>query len=147
MALVLLVATAVFWASGGHVVFVGSMARSFVLLPPGAVVARWSLSGEVSAGLVQHTLSLVLWGGELWALGALLALPWLAAMGLTQVTLGFVARAAPQIHAALLGMSLQALLGVRVLLIVLRALTDRVLDALLRAMSVAETWLQTGFSP
>lgn len=90
-----------FLAMNGHLVVIETMAKSFVLLPVGAGPIKM-------AGLNV----LVQAGGQIFTLGLLLSLPVLAALLVTNMSIGVMSRAAPQFNVFAVGFPLTLTMGV-----------------------------------
>ena len=102
--LLALVATMAFLAVNAHLVLLSALAESFVTLPISAT--------PMSIGA---PLELVKWGGRIFSAGLQLALPIIAALLITNVALGILTRAAPQLN--LFGIGFPVTLGVGMLTI------------------------------
>jgi flagellar biosynthesis protein FliR len=102
------VAILIFLQLGVHRWLLRSLAQSFEYLPPGTIGAI----PAATAGLVQAA-------GRMMTIGAQMAAPVLVATMLTDVALGFIGRAAPQLPVMLVGISIKHLLGVGILAIVI----------------------------
>ena len=89
----------VFLAINGHLMMLSALAESFRLLPIGAAVSA------------SAWLSLVDWGGTIFATGLMLALPVIAALLMTNVALGILTRAAPQLNLFAVGFPVTILVG------------------------------------
>jgi flagellar biosynthetic protein FliR len=113
-ALYLLVATMVFFRIGGVPRLVEGLLGSYQVLPVG---------GGLGAGPARHAAQLVaLASARLIASGVALAAPVVVAVWLTDLGLGLVARAAPQVPVYFLGLPLKGLLSVGIILLGLGAL-------------------------
>ena len=99
-----LIATMAFMAVNAHLVLISALAESFVVLPIAAKPMSASLAYE-----------LVNWGGHIFAAGLHLSLPIVAALLITNVALGILTRAAPQLN--LFGIGFPVSLGVGLLVI------------------------------
>ena len=99
-----LVATMAFLAVNAHLVLLAALAESFTTLPIAAT--------PVSAHGFHEV---VTWGGHIFSSGVSLSLPIVAALLLTNVALGILTRAAPQLN--LFGIGFPITLGVGLLLI------------------------------
>jgi flagellar biosynthetic protein FliR len=97
--LLALVATMAFLAVNAHLVLISALAESFVTLPISAT--------PMSVGA---PLELVKWGGRIFSAGLQLSLPIIAALLITNVALGILTRAAPQLN--LFGIGFPITLGV-----------------------------------
>jgi flagellar biosynthetic protein FliR len=93
-----LVATMAFLAVNAHLALLSALAESFVSLPVG---------GGLSSGA---PLELVRWGGKVFSAGLQISLPIMAALLITNVALGILTRAAPQLN--LFGIGFPITLGV-----------------------------------
>jgi flagellar biosynthesis protein FliR len=102
------VAILIFLQLGIHRWVLRSLAQSFDYLPPGTI---GSIPAAAS-GLMQAA-------GRMMIIGAQMAAPVLVATMLTDVALGFIGRAAPQLPVMLVGISIKHLLGVAILAIVI----------------------------
>lgn len=99
-----LVATMAFLAINGHLLLLEVLAESFFTLPVSA--APFSSGGM---------LELVKWGGTIFSTGLQLCLPIVAALLITNVALGILTRAAPQLN--IFGIGFPVSLGVGLLVI------------------------------
>jgi flagellar biosynthetic protein FliR len=99
-----LVATMVFLAVNAHLVLIEALAESFYTLPIGAT----PLAGKAPYELVR-------WGGQIFAAGLQLSLPIVAALLITNVALGILTRAAPQLN--IFGIGFPITLGVGFLIL------------------------------
>jgi len=103
-----LLALLVFLGLNGHHVVIRALAGSFRVLPPGQ--ARWApeLTGNV-VGLL----------GQLFVFALQLAAPVMAAIFLVNLALGIVSRTVPQMNVFVVGLPVQAAVGLAVLALVL----------------------------
>lgn len=99
-----MLATLMFLTINGHLVLLAALAESFVSLPISA--------SPISGGGFQQ---LAAWGGEIFRTGLQIALPVVAALLLTNVALGILTRAAPQLN--IFGIGFPVTLGVGLLVI------------------------------
>ncbi len=99
-----LIATMAFLAVNAHLVLLSALAESFVVLP----IAATPVSTNLSYNLVS-------WAGTIFASGLHLSLPIVAALLITNVALGILTRAAPQLN--IFGIGFPVSLGVGLLLI------------------------------
>jgi flagellar biosynthetic protein FliR len=99
-----LLATTAFIAANVHLVVLEVLAESFISLP----VAATPMSGGLAISLVR-------WGGTVFSAGLQLSLPIVAALLITNVALGILTRAAPQLN--IFGIGFPISLGVGLLLI------------------------------
>ena len=101
-----LVATTLFVASNAHLVLIEVLAESFISMPVSAA--------PMAAGA---PLELALWGQRIFSAGLQLSLPIVAALLITNVALGILTRAAPQLN--IFGIGFSVSLGVGLLAICL----------------------------
>ena len=99
-----MLATLMFLTVNGHLVLLAALAESFVSLPISA--------SPISSGGFQQ---LAAWGGEIFRSGLQISLPIIAALLLTNVALGILTRAAPQLN--IFGIGFPVTLGVGLLVI------------------------------
>ncbi len=103
-----MVLTAAFLAIGGHLLLVGSVVRSFELIRP-TQMPRFEF-------LVQGVIAR---SDEMFVISLQLAAPLMAALLITDVALGIMSRAAPQMNVFIVGMPVKigiALIGTAILL-------------------------------
>lgn len=102
-----MIATLFFLAINGHHVFIGGMAESFRLAP----VAAIGLNTEVFSGIVpiMHQICIT---------GLKIAAPILAAIFLTNVAMGILGRAVPQINVLVTSMPITFLMGMVILIVI-----------------------------
>lgn len=98
----------VFVSLDGHAQLIAAVARSFELVPVGAIDASL-----IAPARVAH------WGSALFAIGVHLALPMLGALLVCNAALGVLARAAPQLNLLSIGMPATLLVGLIVLTLAL----------------------------
>ena len=94
-----LVATMAFLAVNAHLVLLAALAESFVTLP----IASTPFSGNAPLEMAR-------WGGRIFSAGLQLSLPIIAALLVTNVALGILTRAAPQLN--IFGIGFPVTLGV-----------------------------------
>ena len=107
-----LVATMAFLAVNGHLVLIEVLAESFYTLPVSA--------SPLSIGAPYE---LARWGGEIFRSGLQLSLPLVAALLMTNVALGILTRAAPQLNLFGIGFPISLGVGFLVLSLALPYLT------------------------
>ncbi|HKJ95735.1 MAG TPA: flagellar biosynthetic protein FliR, partial [Gammaproteobacteria bacterium] len=114
----LIVATLVFLAVGGHLMLVQLLAESFNLLP------------VAPQGLDAHSFhTVVAWGSEMYSGAVLIALPAIALLLTVNMVIGVMTRAAPQMNIFSVGFPLTMMVGLLALLmLVLPSLTPRLFD-------------------
>lgn len=103
-----LLAVLIFLALDGHLMLLDVLARSFTLLPV-------SVQPYPANGWEQ----LARWGAVLFASGMLLSLPIVATLLITNIALGVLTRAAPQLNLFAVGFPVTLLVGFTVLLLAL----------------------------
>lgn len=101
-----LVASLVFLAINGHLLVIAGLAQSFRVFP-------LSLAPFGAPGM--H--ALLEWGTQIFSFGLLLSLPLLAALLITNLALGILSRAAPQLNIFAVGFPLTILVGFVMLLL------------------------------
>ena len=94
-----LVATMAFLAVNGHLVLLEALAESFVTMP----ITETPFSSNAALELAR-------WGGRIFSAGLQIAMPIIAALLITQVALGILTRAAPQLN--IFGIGFPITLGV-----------------------------------
>lgn len=130
-----LVATMAFLAVNAHLVLLSALVESFSTLP----VSSIPLYG---GGFKQ----LADWGGRIFSTGVQLSLPIVAALLITNVALGILTRAAPQLN--LFGIGFPITLGMGLLVIAMTLpyfgtpLQNLFLDGIERARLMPRTWSQ-----
>lgn len=122
-----LFATLLFLAMNGHLLSLSVLAESFRLLPVSA-------SPIAAAGFG----SFMAWTSTLFAAGVLLALPLIAALLITNLAMGVLARVAPQLNIFAVGFPVTLMAGFTVLVFsipYLGAALERLFDQSFRAMA------------
>ena len=121
-----LLATLAFLALNGHLMLVAALAKSFTLLAIGT-----EPFGTMGLSMLVH------WGATLFSAGILLSLPMIAALLVTNIALGVLTRAAPQLNLFAVGFPVTLVVGFSVLLLslsymapVFQHLFERALDAM-----------------
>ncbi|MBC7685794.1 MAG: flagellar biosynthetic protein FliR [Bdellovibrionales bacterium] len=99
-----LIATLAFLSVNGHLILLEALGESFVTLPISATPMS-----------VNLPLQLAKWGGVIFSVGLQLSLPIVAALLITNVALGILTRAAPQLN--IFGIGFPVSLGVGLILI------------------------------
>jgi len=94
-----LVATMAFLAVNGHLVLLEALAESFISMP----ITETPFSSNAALELAR-------WGGRIFSAGLQIAMPIIAALLITQVALGILTRAAPQLN--IFGIGFPITLGV-----------------------------------
>jgi flagellar biosynthetic protein FliR len=95
-----LVATLVFLSLNGHLMLLAVLARSFELVPVGAATLQAEAFGTI-----------LRWGATLFAAGVMLSLPLIAALLITNIALGVLTRAAPQLNLFAVGFPVTLVVG------------------------------------
>ncbi len=95
-----LLAMLVFLSINGHLMLIASLVESFQVVP---------LSGPIGGGF--DFLSIANWGAEMFRIGFTLALPIITAILLVNISLGVMARVAPQLSIFSVGFSLTLMIG------------------------------------
>jgi flagellar biosynthetic protein FliR len=121
-----LISFLLFLSLDGHLLYVATLAESFNAIPVGPL-----------APAAGSWLNIVELGGTLFSAGLLLALPIIVALGITNLALGVLTRAAPQLNLFALGFPLTLLGGFAALAIAMNYLAQplqKIYDLALRAM-------------
>ncbi|NYE61368.1 flagellar biosynthetic protein FliR [Duganella sp. 1224] len=130
-----LVATMAFLAVNAHLVLISALVESFSTLPVSAIPVY-------GGGFKQ----LADWGGKIFSVGVQLSLPIVAALLITNVALGILTRAAPQLN--LFGIGFPITLGVGLLVVAMTLpylgmpIQNLFLDGIERARLMPRTWSQ-----
>ena len=98
-----IIAALVFLSLNGHLYMLAGLAESFQTLPIGSMMSAKSFYGVVS------------WGGSIFAYALQLSLPLLAALLTTNLALGILTRAAPQLNLFAVGFPITLAIGFFVL--------------------------------
>lgn len=107
-----LLATLAFLAVDGHLLLISILAESFLTLP----IAPLPLDGQSFYHLAN-------WGGRIFSTGLQLSLPILAALLITNIALGILTRAAPQLNIFGIGFPVTLSVGLVLIAVVLPYLT------------------------
>jgi len=99
------IATLAFLALNGHLYMISTLAESFQTLPIGGMMSYKELYGVVS------------WGGSIFAYALQISLPILAALLITNIALGILTRAAPQLNLFAVGFPITLAIGFFVLIL------------------------------
>lgn len=102
-----IVVSLAFLAVDGHLLLVSALVESFQVLPLAPLSAPSGLR------------ALAEWGGSIFSYGLALSLPLLAALLITNLALGILTRAAPQLNIFAIGFPLTILMGMLVLALVM----------------------------
>ena len=124
----LIMATLVFLALNGHLIFIEVLADSFKNMPIGPFLlspdALWQL---------------VIWGSDMFAGGMLIALPAVAALLLVNLAFGVTSRAAPQLNIFAVGFPIMIMLGLAFLILILPTITEHLSRLLTSAIELIKT--------
>lgn len=123
----LIMATLVFLALNGHLIFIEVLAKSFNNLPVGTI--------SPSADSLWQ---LVIWGKDMFAGGLLIALPAVAALLLVNLAFGVTSRAAPQLNIFAVGFPVMIMVGMVFLMLTLPTITDHLNRLLLQALELVK---------
>ena len=118
--------TFLFLAMGGHLILASIIVDSYRALPPGSA---W-LSAEKIHGLL-------LFGGDIFAMGIVIALPVGFAVVLVQLVMGVLARSAPALNIFSVGLPAALLAGLVLLAVATPQMSDAITSALLRGLDHA----------
>lgn len=105
-----------FLAMNGHLMFIDALARSFTLIPVGPD----PLAAQSMRGLLG-------WGGYLFGTGVLMALPLVVALLVTNLALGVLSRAAPQLNLFAIGFPVTITAGFAMLFLCLSYIAPNML--------------------
>ncbi len=131
----------IFFAIGGHALFLWALMHSFEVLPPTEFFAVGAAAHEAAALVLDLTARAI-------ALGVLLSFPVLATTFLVNLFLALVNRSAPQINVFFLGMPLKAVLSSAVVLLSLEVLLGRFSQMVLDDLEALLTLIElTGGAP
>lgn len=123
-----MLATFLFLASGGHLVFCGIIVDSFRTLPPGQ---SW-LTVEALGGMARF-------GGLVFAAGLTIALPVGFAMMIVQIVMGLITRSTPTLNLFAVGVPATVLAGVILLAVATPAMADAVMAAISAGLAQAQS--------
>jgi len=130
-----LVATMAFLAVNGHLVLISALVESFSSLPVSAI--------PIYGGGFKQMAD---WGSKIFSVGVQLSLPIVAALLITNVALGILTRAAPQLN--LFGIGFPITLGMGLLVVAMTLpylgmpMQNLFLDGIERARLMPRTWSQ-----
>ncbi|MFY9329886.1 MAG: flagellar biosynthetic protein FliR [Georgfuchsia sp.] len=120
--------TLIFLGTNSHLLLIATLTESFQVLPISADPlgsAPW--------------LTLVQWGGKTFSIGLMLALPILAALLITNLSLGILTRAAPQLNLFSVGFPVTLMLGFAVLFLALPQMSSALEKPLQQGMEMMLT--------
>lgn len=124
----LIMATLIFLALNGHLIFIEVLAKSFQNMP----VGPFSPSQDA---LKQ----LVMWGSDMFVGGMLIALPAVAALLLVNLAFGVTSRAAPQLNIFAVGFPIMIMIGLAFLILTLPTVTSHLSRLLTQALELIQT--------
>lgn len=122
-------AIVMFFAVGGHRVFLWALTRSYSVIPPHGFI-------DMGEGLAQLSITVLRLTADAITLGVVMAFPVLAAIMLTNLFLALVNKSAPQINVFFLGMPLKAVLASAIVLLSLEVILSRLIDRSLDDLEV-----------
>ena len=131
-----LLVTMAFLAVNAHLVLLSALAESFISLPIAAVPVN-------GAGFHQ----LVDWGGKIFSSGVQLSLPIVAALLITNIALGILTRAAPQLNLFGIGFPITLGVGFLVIIMVLPYLATPLQNLLLEGIEASRRLPRTWATP
>ncbi|THF64172.1 flagellar biosynthetic protein FliR [Pseudothauera rhizosphaerae] len=126
-----LVATLLFLAINGHLLMVDLLVRSFEWLP----ISTTPLAAGGWRYIVQY-------GSMVFAIGLLLSLPMLTALLVTNIALGILTRAAPQLNLFAIGFPISLAMGIIVLMLGMNYLGPVILSFFERGFGAIDAMLQ-----
>ncbi len=124
----LIMATLVFLALNGHLIFIEVMAKSFHNLPIGPT----ALSSDALWRLVT-------WGSDMFVGGLLIALPAMAALLLVNLAFGIASRAAPQLNIFAVGFPIMIMVGFLFMIFILPSVTGHLSRMLTQVLELMQT--------
>lgn len=124
----LIMATLIFLALNGHLIFIEVLAKSFQNMP----VGPFSPSKDALWQLVT-------WGSDMFAGGMLIALPAVAALLLVNLAFGVTSRAAPQLNIFAVGFPIMIMIGLAFLILTLPTVTSHLSRLLSQALELIQT--------
>ncbi len=117
-----IVAALAFLSMNGHLYMLATLAESFQVFP---------INTQVPSAGAMHTLAL--WGGSIFSHALRLSLPVIAALLITNLSLGILTRSAPQLNVFAIGFPITLVVGFATLMLTLPYLT-----------TLLEIFIQTG---
>jgi flagellar biosynthetic protein FliR len=124
----LIMATLVFLALNGHLIFIEVLAKSFQNMPIGPFFpsedALWQL---------------VTWGSDMFTGGMLIALPAVAALLLVNLAFGVTSRAAPQLNIFAVGFPIMIMVGIAFIILTLPTITNHLSRLMTQALDLIQT--------
>lgn len=124
----LIMATLVFLALNGHLIFIEVMAKSFQNMPVGPFIPS------------QDTLwHLVIWGSDMFVGGMLIALPAVAALLLVNLAFGVTSRAAPQLNIFAVGFPIMIMIGIAFIILTLPTISSHLDRLTNQALELIQT--------
>jgi len=129
--LLMMMATFLFLASDGHLLFARILVESYGAFPPGAAIP------------LQLFAELAKLGGLIFAAGLAIALPVAAALVLVQLVLGVLSRSAPSLNLFSVGMPAAMVTGIILLAMTAPLIADAILAAIHQGLDQA-AWLANG---
>lgn len=116
----------VFLAIDGHLLLIAALVKSFVALPVSAAPLHADGFRQIAG-----------WGGMVFSIGVQLSLPIVAAMLITNLALGILTRAAPQLNVFSVGFPITLAVGFAVLMIALPYLATPLVNLLHDGLGLA----------
>lgn len=126
----LIMATLIFLALNGHLVFIEVLAKSFQNMPVG--------SSFISSDALWR---LVTWGSDMFTGGMLIALPAVAALLLVNLAFGVTSRAAPQLNIFAVGFPVMIMVGLAFIILTLPTITEHLSKLVSQALEFVNTHL------
>jgi flagellar biosynthetic protein FliR len=128
-----LLATLLFFAFNVHLALLATLVESFKIIPIGA---------DVTTGLSFQKIAL--WGGEIFSIGMRLSLPIVAALLITNISLGILTRAAPQLNLFGIGFPVTITVGFLMVMLILPYLGLPIENLFQRAIDTMPTFSRPG---
>ena len=130
--LFMIIGVLTYLAIDGHLVLLGTLARSFQTLPIGAA--------HIDRNFLE---SVALWGARVFETGLLIALPAVIALVIVNLALGVVTRAAPQLNLFGIGFTITLLCGFFVLIVGLDGIMTGISGLINSALTAAGELIAT----
>lgn len=127
-----LLATLAFLATNGHLLMIAALSESFRIFP---VALGHAIDGQAWRMLVE-------WGGAIFRIGIILALPIVAVLLVTNIALAILSKASPQLNIFVIGFPLLLGLGFWSLVVVLPYLAPILTGGLGQGLRTIEAFLQ-----
>ncbi|AEI37483.1 MAG: flagellar biosynthetic protein FliR [Zymomonas mobilis subsp. pomaceae] len=122
-----------FLAADGHLLLIRIIVESYQTMPVGGP----GLDGRLFLKLTQF-------GGQLFSIGMLIALPVTFSIILVQIMMGFLSRTAPALNLFAVGMPMALLIGFLLLAVTAPMISEGFMDAIRAGLDMADQLAKTG---